>query len=51
MIGLIFGEKNFPKEIYKSIKKKKINYLIIDLTKNKVYKKDKHSFSFNWTIR
>ena len=45
MIGLIFGEKNFPKEIYKSIKKKKINYLIIDLTKNKVYKKDKHSHS------
>tara|TARA_Y100001970_G_scaffold289143_1_gene418553 strand:+ start:1103 stop:1897 length:795 start_codon:yes stop_codon:yes gene_type:complete len=45
MIGLIFGETNFPKEIYKSIKKKKIDYLIIDLTRNKVFKKDKRSHS------
>ena len=41
MIGLIFGENNFPKEILKKIKK---NYLIIDLTKNKVFKKDKNSY-------
>ena len=32
MIGLIFGETDFPKYIYKKIKGKK-NYLIIDLTR------------------
>jgi hypothetical protein len=37
MIGLIFGENDFPKEILKKIKEK---YLIIDLTKKKkLYKK------------
>ena len=45
MIGLIFGETNFPKEILKKIKKNKKKYLIIDLTKNKIYKKDKNSNS------
>ena len=45
MIGLFFGETNFPKEILKKIKKKKINYTIIDLTKNKIFKKDKNSYS------
>ena len=44
MIGLIFGETEFPKYIYKKIKDKK-NYLIIDLTKKKLFKKDKDSFS------
>jgi len=44
MIGLIFGETNFPKYIYKKIKDKN-NYLIIDLTKRKFFKKDKNSFS------
>ena len=33
MIGLIFGETDFPKEILKKLKKKDIKYLIIDLTK------------------
>ncbi len=42
MIGLIFGETHFPFEILKKIKKRKLNYLIIDLTKGK-FKKDKHS--------
>ena len=37
MIGLIFGETNFPKEILKKIKKIKKKYLIIDLTKNKTF--------------
>jgi DUF1009 family protein len=41
MIGLIFGENNFPKEILKKIKKK---YLIIDLTKKNFYKKNKNSY-------
>ena len=44
MIGLIFGETDFPKQILKKIKKKK-KYLIIDLTKNKTFKKDKNSYS------
>ena len=44
MIGLIFGETEFPKYILKKIKKKE-KYLIIDLTKKKIYKKDKNSHS------
>ena len=47
MIGLIFGETDFPKEILKRIKKKKINYLIIDLSKTKKFKKDKKSYSIS----
>ena len=46
MIGLIFGETDFPKYIYKKIKGKK-NYLIIDLTKKKFFKKDKNSHSIS----
>jgi UDP-2,3-diacylglucosamine hydrolase len=44
MIGLIFGETDFPKEILKKVKNKK-KYLIIDLTKKKIFKKDKNSYS------
>ena len=44
MIGLIFGETDFPKQILKKVKNKK-KYLIIDLTKNKIFKKDKNSHS------
>ena len=44
MIGLIFGETDFPKQILKKIRKKEV-YLIIDLTKNKIFKKDKNSYS------
>tara|TARA_B100000575_G_scaffold292133_1_gene299750 strand:- start:718 stop:1506 length:789 start_codon:yes stop_codon:yes gene_type:complete len=44
MIGLIFGETDFPKYIYKKIKDK-TNYLIIDLTKKKFFKKDENSYS------
>ena len=44
MIGLIFGDTDFPKQILKKIKKKE-KYLIIDLTKNKTFIKDKNSFS------
>jgi len=44
MIGLIFGETDFPKQILKKVKSKK-KYLIIDLTKNKIYKKDRNSNS------
>ena len=42
MIGLIFGDTNLPKEILKKIKKIKKKYLIIDLTKNKNFKRDEN---------
>jgi len=45
MLGLIFGETNFPVEILKKVKKKHIKYLIIDLTKKKNFKKDKNSYA------
>jgi len=45
MIGLFFGDTDFPNEIFKTIKKKKIKYLIIDLSKSKKFKKDKKSYS------
>ena len=45
MIGLIFGETKFPIEILKKIKKKRLNYIIIDLSKAKIFKKDKKSYS------
>ena len=44
MIGLIFGETSFPKYILNKVKKK-YKYLIIDLTKKKIFKKDKNSYS------
>ena len=45
MIGLIFGDTDFPNAILKTIKKKNIDYLIIDLSKSKRFKKDKKSYS------
>ena len=42
MIGLIFGETDFPKYIYKKIRNKK-KYIIIDLTNKNFFKKDKNS--------
>ena len=45
MIGLIFGDTTFPIEILKKIKKKRLKYLIIDLSKSKKFKKDKNSYS------
>jgi len=45
MIGLIFGDTHFPIEILKKVKKRKLNYLIIDLSKSKKFKKDKKSYS------
>ena len=47
MLGLIFGETNFPLEILKKVKKKHIEYLIIDLTKKKNFKKDKNSYALS----
>tara|TARA_B100000029_G_scaffold511763_1_gene606660 strand:- start:815 stop:1609 length:795 start_codon:yes stop_codon:yes gene_type:complete len=45
MIGLIFGETKFPKEILKKVKKRRVKYLIIDLTKKKVFTRDRNSYS------
>ncbi len=47
MIGLIFGDTSFPIEILKKIKKRRINYLIIDLSKSKKFKKDRNSHSIS----
>ena len=44
MIGLIFGETDFPKQILKKIKKRE-KYIIIDLTKNKIFNKNINSYS------
>ncbi len=44
MIGLFFGDTEFPKLILKSIKKKKKKYFIIDLSKNNIFKKDRYSY-------
>ena len=43
MIGLIFGETNFPIQILKRIKTRHLKYLIIDLTKRRKFKNDRHS--------
>ena len=47
MIGLIFGDTSFPIEILKKIKKKRLKYLIVDLSKSKKFKRDKRSYSFS----
>ncbi len=44
MIGLFLGDTDFPKIILNTIKKKKIKYLIIDLSKSRKFKKDKNSY-------
>ena len=45
MIGLIFGDTDFPNKILKTIKKRKTKYLIIDLSKSSKFKKDSKSYS------
>ena len=43
MIGLFLGKTDFPKKILNKLKKRKIKYFIIDLTKKNLFKKDKDS--------
>tara|TARA_B100000787_G_scaffold161418_1_gene141225 strand:+ start:48 stop:839 length:792 start_codon:yes stop_codon:yes gene_type:complete len=43
MICLILGDTDFPNKILESVKKKKIEYFIIDLSKKNNFKKDKNS--------
>ena len=45
MIGLFLGDTDFPNIILNTIKKQKIKYLIIDLSKSRKFKKDKNSHS------
>ena len=47
MIGLFLGEKELPIKILKTIKKKKLKYFIIDLTKNNKFKLEKNSYFIN----
>ena len=47
MLGLFLGSTDFPKKILEKIKKKKIKYFIIDLTKKNIFKKDKNSYFIN----
>ena len=47
MIGLIFGETHFPIQILKKIKKRRLKYLIIDLTKGRKFRKSYHSYNFS----
>jgi len=44
MIGLFFGDTDFPKLILKNIKKRKKRYFILDLSKKNIFKKDPNSF-------
>ena len=44
MIGLFFGDNDFPKKILKKIKKIKKAYFIIDLSTNKSFKNDNNSY-------
>jgi len=44
MICLFLGNRNLPKLIIKSIKRKKISFFIIDLTKTNIFKKFDNSY-------
>ena len=46
MIGLFFGDTEFPKKILDRIKKKNKKYIIVDLSKKKFFRKNPHSQSF-----
>ena len=46
MIGLFFGDTEFPKKILHKIKKKNKKYIIIDLSKKKFFRNNSHSQSF-----
>ena len=46
MIGLFFGDTEFPKKILQKLKQKNKRYIIIDLSKKKFFRKNPHSQSF-----
>ena len=47
MIGLFFGDTDFPKLILKTLKKTKKKYLILDLSRKNIFKMDPKSFRVN----
>ena len=46
MIGLFFGDTEFPKKILHKLKENNKKYIIIDLSKKKFFRKNPHSQSF-----
>ena len=49
MLALIVGDTYLPKIIIKILKKKKIKFIILDLTKKKIYKNFSNSFNIKIT--
>ena len=49
MLGLIVGESNLPRFLINKLLKKNAKFLILDLTKNNIYKKYKNSYSLKIT--
>ena len=47
MIGLFFGETEFPKLILKKLKKINKKYLILDLSRKNIFKRDSKAFRLN----
>ena len=47
MIGLFFGDTDFPKLILKKLKKTKKKYLFLDLSRKNIFNKDSKSFRIN----
>ena len=47
MITLILGDSKFPNLIIKSLKRKKKDFFIIDLSKKNIFRKEKNSFRFS----
>ena len=47
MITLILGDTKFPKLIIKKLKEKDKKFIIIDLSKKNIFKKEKNSFRFS----
>ena len=49
MLGLIVGESNLPRFLINKLLKNNVKFLILDLTKNNIYKKYKNSYSLKIT--
>ena len=47
MIGLVLGETQLGSIIIKKLRSLKKKYIIIDITKKKIFKKHKNSFSIS----
>ena len=47
MIGLVLGDTHIGKVIIKKLKKLKKKYIIIDISKKKIFKKEKNTFNLS----